>query len=74
MKKIICSGLIFLLLLILGCALAEAETTTLLVYMCGTDLQEDACADMAEMAEANLGDDVNVLVLAGRPGCFLFDF
>ena len=51
MKKMLCFGLALLLALILGCALAEAETTTLLVYMCGTDLQEDACQDLVEMAE-----------------------
>ena len=65
MKKTLCFGLILLLTLVLGCALAGGETTTLLVYMCGTDLQEDACYDMVEMAEADAGDDVNIVVLAG---------
>ena len=50
MKKIICA-LAVLLVLCLGCALAAAETTTVLVYMCGTDLQEDACEDLVEIAE-----------------------
>ena len=64
MKKIICA-LAVLLVLCLGCALAAAETTTVLVYMCGTDLQEDACEDLIEMAEADPSDDINIVVLAG---------
>ncbi len=64
MKKIICA-LALLLALCLGCALAAAETTTVLVYMCGTDLQEDACEDLIEMANADLSDDMNIVVLAG---------
>ncbi len=74
MKKRVCFGVAFLLILIMGCALAQAETTTLLVYMCGTDLQEDACVDMAEMAGAELGDDVNMLVLAGGAKQWEYDF
>ena len=65
MKKIVCCGLVLLLALILGCAWAEGKTTTLLVYMCGTDLQEDACQDLVEMAEVEAGDAINVVVLAG---------
>ena len=64
MKKIICA-LAVLLVLCLGCALAAAETTTVLVYMCGTDLQEDACQDLIEMANADPSDDMNIVVLAG---------
>lgn len=64
MKKIICA-LALVLALCLGCALAAAETTTVLVYMCGTDLQEDACEDLIEMANADLSDDMNIVVLAG---------
>ena len=60
-----CFGLALLLALIFCCVLAEAETTTLLVYMCGTDLQEDACQDLVEMAEVEAGDAINVVVLAG---------
>ena len=64
MKKIICM-LALTLALCLGCALAAAETTTVLIYMCGTDLQEDACEDLIEMAEADPSDDMNIVVLAG---------
>ena len=62
MKKLICCGLLLLLALALGCAAAQAETTTLLVYMCGTDLQSDACEDLYEMADAENGEDVNIVV------------
>ena len=41
MKKA-CIGFAVLLALLLAVAAACAETTTLLVYMCGTDLQVDA--------------------------------
>ena len=64
MKKLLILAL--LTALCLGCAAAPAEQkTTVLVYMCGTDLQEDACWDMYEMAMAETGDEVNLLVLAG---------
>ncbi len=65
MKKLICFGLILMLALALCSAAAAEETTTLLVYMCGTDLQEDACIDLVEMAEVKAGDAINVVVLAG---------
>ena len=64
MKKA-CIGFAVLLALLLAVAAACAETTTLLVYMCGTDLQEDACQDLVEMAEVEAGDAINVVVLAG---------
>ena len=47
MKKTVCLLLTLLLVFALGCALAAGETTTLLVYMCGTDLQEDACESIS---------------------------
>ncbi|MBQ9401169.1 MAG: hypothetical protein IJU38_02250, partial [Clostridia bacterium] len=65
MKKIICGTVILLLALLIGCAAASAETTTLLLYMCGTDLQESGCEDMAEIAELEDADDINTIVLAG---------
>ena len=64
MKKILCA-LAAMLALCLGCVLAAAETTTLLVYMCGTDLQEDACEDLIEMANSDPSEDMNIVVLAG---------
>ncbi|MBO4471315.1 MAG: hypothetical protein J5841_06145 [Clostridia bacterium] len=64
MKKA-CICFAVLLALLFAAAAACAETTTLLVYMCGTDLQEDACQDLVEMAEVEAGDAINVVVLAG---------
>ena len=65
MKKTVCFMLVLLLALMLGCAAAGEETTTVLVYLCGTDLQEDACTDLVEMAEVEAGDAINMVVLAG---------
>ncbi len=74
MKKIVCCALILLLALALCGAAAEAETTTLLVYLCGTDLQDAGCEDMAEMAAAETGEDVRVAVLAGGAKQWDYDF
>ena len=65
MKKVLLSAVAALLILAAGIAAASAETTTLLVYMCVTDLQEDACEDMLEMAEVDDGDAINIVILAG---------
>ncbi|MBQ6289486.1 MAG: hypothetical protein IJK71_09580 [Clostridia bacterium] len=65
MKKIIGAVLLLVLLFALGCTQAEGKTTTLLVYMCGTDLQDAGCEDLVEMAEVEAGDAINVVVLAG---------
>ena len=46
------------------------DTVTLMVYMCGTDLESRngmATSDLQEMAAANIGDNVNLLVYTG--GC-----
>ncbi len=72
MKKITGFLLTLLLVLVLGCALAAADTTTLLVYLCGTDLQDAACEDIVEMAEVEAGDAINIVVLAG--GAEQWDF
>ena len=64
MKKIaFCLALAGLMLLGIG-ALAEADLT-LLVYLCGADIQDAACYDLREMAAAHTGEDVNIVVLAG---------
>lgn len=47
-----------------------SDTTTILVYMCGTDLESNggfATKDLQEMAAAELGDNVRLLVFTG--GC-----
>lgn len=46
------------------------DTVTVMVYMCGTDLESRygmATSDLTEMAKANLSDKVNVIVETG--GC-----
>ncbi|MBO4423059.1 MAG: peptidase C11, partial [Clostridia bacterium] len=46
------------------------DTVTIMVYMCGTDLESKsgmASADMKEMAEAALSDKINIIILTG--GC-----
>ena len=63
-----------LLLLFVGGFAARAEANaTLLVYMCGADIQYDACYDMYEMGLAEAGDDVNVVLLAGGADKWEFD-
>ncbi|MBO4696280.1 MAG: peptidase C11 [Lachnospiraceae bacterium] len=46
------------------------DTVTIMIYMCGTDLESKhgmASNDLAEMAKANYGDNVRIIVLTG--GC-----
>ncbi len=46
------------------------DTVTLMVYMCGTDLESKhgmATADLGEMANATIADNVNLIVMTG--GC-----
>ncbi len=46
------------------------DTVTIMVYMCGTDLESKngmATGDLSEMANATIGDNVNLLVYTG--GC-----
>ena len=46
------------------------DTVTIMVYMCGTDLESKygmASSDMQEMASADFGDNVNIIVFTG--GC-----
>ena len=65
MKKILCCILFLAAVFAFSCAAAAGQTTTLLVYMCGTDLQDAGCEDLVEMAEVEAGDAINVVVLAG---------
>ena len=45
---------------------ARAETTTtVMVYMCGSDISDDALEDVLEMQEGVSGDSVTVTLLAG---------
>ncbi|MCQ2421115.1 MAG: clostripain-related cysteine peptidase, partial [Clostridia bacterium] len=46
------------------------DTVTIMVYMCGTDLESKngmATADLSEMARATIGSNVNLIVMTG--GC-----
>ena len=61
------------LLVALLFAAARAETTTLLGYMCGSSIQLDACIDIYEMGLAEVGDDVNIVILAGGADEWEFD-
>lgn len=57
-----------LMLLLLAGLFASARgeaSLTLLVYMCGGEIQSEACYDLSEMTEAQTGEDVNIVVLAG---------
>ncbi len=69
-KAVFCLIVAALLLLGVG-ALAEADFT-LLVYLCGADLQSSACEDIVEMGEADNGENVNIVLLAG--GASEWDF
>lgn len=47
---------------------SDAKTATVMVYMCGSDLESNYAAasyDLVEMAKANLSDNVNVIVETG---------
>ena len=53
MKKIY--GAFFLLLTLLApAALGQATSTTIMMYMCGTDLQSACVMDMYEMASVDV--------------------
>lgn len=64
MKKFIICFLAAAFVLLLSCAAAE-QSSTLLVYMCGTDMQDAALEDLYEIADVDNGDAVNVVILAG---------
>ena len=49
---------------------SKGDTVTIMVYMCGTDLESKygmATRDLGEMMKAKIADDVNIIVLTG--GC-----
>ena len=45
--------------------LAQATSTTIMMYMCGTDLQSACVMDMYEMASVDVPDNVTIAVQAG---------
>lgn len=67
MKKFlsILMALILLATLIPVATAEEAGTVTVLMYMCGTDLQSDCLADMREMCSSEKPDNVTIVVQAG---------
>ncbi len=65
MKKIALLLVLMLLGSSLSFATAAEQTTTVLVYMCGTDLQDAACEDLIEMAEVESGGQIRIVALAG---------
>ena len=73
MKAVLLCLALLICLLPLGNTVAEEENTTVLVYLCGTDLQEDACMDLVEMAEVEAGDAINLVVLAGGANSWEFE-
>jgi len=62
MKKVFFS---LLVLILLALAATAAADTTVMMYMCGSDIQDDCVTDMQEMVKAQCGDDVTIVVLAG---------
>ena len=65
MKRIVLVFALAMLLLLIGAAASAEASTTVLVYMCGADLQDAACVDLYEMAESENGANTNIVVLAG---------
>jgi hypothetical protein len=72
MKKIPI-GLFMAVLMLMGIGAAAEADLTLLVYMCGSSIQEAACCDIYEMGIAETGDEVNIVVLAGGASEWAFD-
>ena len=72
MKKMLALLITAGLLLLGGYACAEADFT-LLVYLCGSDLQSAACEDIYEMGVTENGDEVNIVLLAGGASEWDFD-
>lgn len=64
-------GLLLLLALLLPAGLAQATSTTIMMYMCGTDLQSACVMDMYEMASVDVPDNVTIAVQAG--GAYKWD-
>jgi len=58
---------------LMGIGAAAEANLTLLVYMCGANLQEAGCYDIYEMGMAETGDEVNIVVLAGGASEWAFD-
>ena len=73
MKKKISALLLIAGLWLLGTGARAGADFTMLVSMCGADIQSDACYDIYEMGVAETGDDVNIVILAGGASEWDFD-
>ena len=56
---------VLILLLALLAAVPALADTTLMMYMCGSDLQDDCLRDIREICKAGTGENVHVVILAG---------
>ncbi|MDD2649192.1 MAG: clostripain-related cysteine peptidase [Eubacteriales bacterium] len=65
MKKLVLILLTALMLLGISSVASAETTTTVMVYMCGTDLQEDCLNDIYEMLAVQVPDSINIVVEAG---------
>lgn len=66
MKKSLSVLLVFVMLFsLVPTAQASNVKTTIMMYMCGTDLQSDCVEDLYEMCAAKPSSDINIVVLAG---------
>ena len=72
MKKNVCMLFILALLFLAGSACAGSDFT-LLIYMCGSDIQSNACEDIYEMGLAENSANVNIVILAGGASEWDFD-
>lgn len=66
MKKYLSVFLVLVMLVgLVPTAQARNATTTIMMYMCGTDLQSDCINDLYEMCNADASENINIVVLAG---------
>ena len=65
MKRMMLALALAAIVLLAGATACAEASTTVLVYVCGSDLQDAACVDLYEMAESENGEDTNIVVLAG---------
>ena len=65
MRKMIILVLLAALLVFGGIAHASEPTTTILMYMCGTDLQAQCVYDLYEMCSLDIPENINLVILAG---------
>ena len=72
MKHVLALLLLMASFLVIWTACAE-PSATVLVYMCGSDISDNACEDIYEMGLAENGSQLNVVVLAGGAESWAYD-